>query len=748
MAAWNQNRGAGGDNRGRQSEEDPGPIPSPYNFVPLSPHVFFPEWADRVSMDVPFSDGISGTLQIRVEAMTPIYIRNGGAHPEGKARLHDADYSDFFRAVPGGPYAIPGTSLKGMLRGVVEIASFGKIVGTRGRTGRVSDHRYAVRDLQNPALYGRHITETRNGAYKPRVQAAWLSRGPEGAWQLRLCEFARVEQEDLERWRGPRCRLGERGPAKSKYQQIAPLTPVRFDCGPEIPHPHSGGKKLIYRKATNLGTGQTEGVIVLTGQPSDRKQHGCVSREGKPCSRGKHMEFIFFDDSADVLAVPDSVKEDFEFAHSKLGENRQPNPEWAFWKPCLSRSDGRVPVFVLIKEGKLHSMGLAMMYRFPYELSIHQAIDNTGGGVHRDGSRLDFAETLFGRVEDQDGLRGRVAVETLLADGKPTALPVVTTVLNGPKPTYYPNYILQAEAKRDENGQVPRDGYRTFMDKGAQIRGWKRYITQPDGKPLTPPRPPAKQGGEENEDVATSFRPLPAGTTFTGMVHIHNLRRQELGALLWAISWGGGKHLRHSLGMAKPYGYGSVSLKIVEAQIHPCDPGAGGSPDLADCQKAFEETMEAWIRGVDGRGQGWSESPQIQALRTMANPTMDWPQAVGYPSLGDGPRTNEFVKQKKAWHSLVDPRIVKPGARASAAPPQKPSGKPAAAPPAKLTPVQEFLKALPELSANRAAARLKALDPGKASPAERKAVCDALRTKPGFESNWAIKSLLEPWKAT
>ncbi len=47
-------------------------IPSPYNFVPLSEHVFFPDWAEKVSMDVPFSDGISGALKVRVTARTSI----------------------------------------------------------------------------------------------------------------------------------------------------------------------------------------------------------------------------------------------------------------------------------------------------------------------------------------------------------------------------------------------------------------------------------------------------------------------------------------------------------------------------------------------------------------------------------------------------------------------------------------------------------------------------------------------------
>ena len=39
-------------------------IKAPFNFVTLSDKVFFPEWADKISQDIPFSDGLSGTINL------------------------------------------------------------------------------------------------------------------------------------------------------------------------------------------------------------------------------------------------------------------------------------------------------------------------------------------------------------------------------------------------------------------------------------------------------------------------------------------------------------------------------------------------------------------------------------------------------------------------------------------------------------------------------------------------------------
>ncbi|MBQ7691820.1 MAG: hypothetical protein IJT30_11620, partial [Muribaculaceae bacterium] len=52
-------------------------LKAPFNFVPLSDKVYFPAWADQISHDVPFSDGLSGELELTITAETPILVGAG-----------------------------------------------------------------------------------------------------------------------------------------------------------------------------------------------------------------------------------------------------------------------------------------------------------------------------------------------------------------------------------------------------------------------------------------------------------------------------------------------------------------------------------------------------------------------------------------------------------------------------------------------------------------------------------------------
>lgn len=706
-------------------------IPSPYNFVPLADKVFFPDWAEAVSMDVPFSDGISGTLTVHVTAKTPLYIRNGGAHSRDQTkRLSDVNYKDFFRANPGGPYAIPGTSLKGMLRAVVEIVSFGKIAGTKTRTAKVDDRRYAIRDLHN-LDYTNHITEKicdkENTYYRAKVKTAWLSIGDDNKWKLHFCDMARVEQTDLvaafEAAFPEAEGLGKtRQSAKEKYRLIPPGKKVPFDCGPEEDHSHARGIKLRYKKAENIGQGQTEGILVMTGQPAPRN--------GQPGR--KHMEFIFFNRSNDSFSVPDEVKKDFIFAHTELGENRKANPEWEFWKEQLDQGK-EVPVFVLMEGRHLSSMGLAMMYRLPYKHSIHEMIGHTSGD-HLDGSRPDLAELIFGRVEDTAGLRGRAAVETFIAEGTPEPMEEVATVLSGPKPTYYPNYIKQDINKNTAEVKT----YRTYMDGSAEIRGWKRYIVRKDGfSPRPAPAP--------SESVETRFRPLPAGTSFLGKIYLHNLRPQELGALIWAITWGGDSKLRHHLGMGKPYGYGSVSLSIEETDVAWCNPEKPGTPALPECLETFSRMMTDYL------GQEWSTSANLAALKAMADPEHSWENELRYPQLRNERGNNEFVEHINQHRALLSP--AEGSALSSKGSIGKNTGPSIIPPPPVLLPTKRTKKDLsPEellleemgtLSMKELTKRLKNLDPELIDQDTRLKIAKKMEK---FKGNAMFLPLLKQWK--
>ena len=154
-----RSRGNFGKTSDTHSSSRPQHIPSPYGFVPLAHNVVFPAWGKQISMDVPFSDGICGALDITLTAETDIIIGDGSDDTKG-----------FFTLTRDGDFAVPGTSVKGMLRNIIEIIGFAKM-------NLVDDKRYAVRDLHNRPLYGQRLTEEirRPGSkqllWKPRARA-------------------------------------------------------------------------------------------------------------------------------------------------------------------------------------------------------------------------------------------------------------------------------------------------------------------------------------------------------------------------------------------------------------------------------------------------------------------------------------------------------------------------------------------------------------------------------------------------
>jgi CRISPR-associated protein (TIGR03986 family) len=646
-------------------------IRAPYNFVPVSEHVFFPPWSQLATQDVPFEDGISGKFEIEVTAETPIFVR--GTDPE-----KEKEEKDFFRTADG-QYALPGSSLRGMLRNVIEIATFGKL-------RRVDDRRYGVRDLHNREVYVGHMAAILDGRPTPLVSAGWLTKGPDFdagdddavVAHIEPCDFAKIEYgllEQLAQQRGVRGfnpGLRQSGPKKYEAWEKAR---ARRDVSVEASV--TRGRLPGSRWVSDFGTvaklqGSFQGQIVFTGQPSE---HSPSRAPRKGAGRAKHHDFVFRNPIPEsprgaVIPVLKRVFRDFEFIHSDRGQQHRateaPNAEWGHWQDAFRKGE-RVPVFFLLDDKRdLRSFGLAMMFRLAYLQSIREAIGNAQPA--HDSQTRDFAETLFGHVpeerrrsrENNEGgeaeraLKGRVSIGLGVATGKPQPLAPVRVVLGAPKASYYPNYIEQSET---EPGGAPpwvnrAASYMTLMGdpEGARIpraRGWKRY--RPQDAQLNPPIPP-----RAGENVITRFTPLPAGTSVRARVRLHNVNRVELGALLWALRFGGEPGCFHTLGMAKSHGFGRVRVAV--------DPGTfrcfdmreraldGGAVD--EIERSFVETMEAWCQGQRING-GWRDSMQIFQLLACARPLP--------PRSGDGRHMmldhpddrNEFSQAKKDGLALA-----------------------------------------------------------------------------------------------
>jgi hypothetical protein len=209
--------------------------------------------------------------------------------------------------------------------------------------------------------------------------------------------------------------------------------------------------------------------------------------------------------------------------------------------------------------------------------------------------------------------------------------------------------------------------------KNEKLRGWKRYPARGAGRHGAP-RPTPQQA--RNPQTLSRLRPLWLGDRlrFEGVIRFHNLRPVELGALVWAIEWGGNDRLRHGLGMGKPFGWGQVALRLgrdhERSRIVPNDPSAPAEPvadTLARCQDAFVAEMDRWLASK-GVNTGWAQSEPIRRLRAMADPANAERNApLRHMTLDPDGKANQFADAKKAglvlqeyWEAGETPQITPP----------------------------------------------------------------------------------------
>lgn len=576
-------------------------LSSPYNFVPLHEQVFLPNWGQEASHDIPFKDGLNAEIHYTLNARSPLLVGGGRAAQNGNRpqQVHP------FKMGNGEQnYAIPGSSLKGMLRACLEIAGF-------GRMRFVDDRALSVRDLTPKArpFYGKRMTETKNGAHRALVRSGWIELDESGIASLTPCAHSRVEQSELEAlsdaddWATFWSELNESSRSRQKYEAwdgVFGSRIVRFDPGLQQVHRHSQ-VSLIYSKAERLGQGATEGTVVFTGQAGR-----------------KHMEFLFHSNADSSYVVDETVWRQFLQIH-------EGSDEWAFW-----RHQQRISVFYLGSEDNPTSVGLAQMFRLAYGHTIGETLDNTSE-KHRQAPGIehgyDLADLLFGSAGDNelDTLRARVIVETALLDGMASTQLQPATVLSSPKPGFYPAYVEQSS---HDNVSLKSSAYATFsttdnMGK-PRIRGFKRYPARPI-ESVGVQRP----ADDTSVDVQVRLEPLEKGTKFRARILCHNLKPEELGALLWVMTFGGREELNHSLGMGKPFGFGQVGLSIDHqaSVLRPNDPTQEkevlNEQRCADLTAQFETLMDAWLaenRTVSQRLQRWEETPQLANLLAMACP--------------------------------------------------------------------------------------------------------------------------------
>jgi CRISPR-associated protein (TIGR03986 family) len=656
-------------------------ITAPFRFARIWRRVYLPAWGELVTHDVPFADGLSGEATITLTARTPLVVggpRRKAVKGKGQQGGREGEVWPF--RLPDGTWALPGSTLQGMTRAILEIATFARL------GHRIDDRRFAYRSLAVTETakrhYGKRLSTNAGGNVTPHSRAGWLL-GPKENPVIVPCRYARIHAEEL-----IRRRLGLRGQVPAALLDPEDETNVLvrknnakertdwFTDGPLAsldgafvlePPPEGGWRhqqgriRINYHKATFAAAGAAgavSGTVVITGKP----------QRGLGDSR-KKMDFVFHTPDRSTAPgfgcarpVEPDVWDAFALAHFER-RGREENPNWTVWKDEFEA--GRpVPVFFWEEGGRISTFGTAFAFKAAHLAGIYDLLRNSAPEHFASpGDALDLPDLVFGAAAQDDGaggLKRRVVFGLGRSDHRGEAIRLGNAVnLLGPKPGFFEIYVRQR--KGGPRPGEPHANYTPVADparhlSAPELAGVKIWpaAAWPEG---AGPDAHAPDQPIDGAWVRTRLNVLPAGTRFTVPMTFQNLRPIELGAVLWALSFGQPEAFgadpaaicrRHRLGMGKPYGLGTVRTGV-DLRVDDDDRSA------IDFVKAFEQHMAEPC----AIGPEWPGSKNIAALHWASDPDRNIRADLHYMRLqGDNPQNRAapgtYVGERAAGRVMDD----------------------------------------------------------------------------------------------
>jgi CRISPR-associated protein (TIGR03986 family) len=639
---------------------------APYNFVELPDKVVTVDPESLPSGDRYHSDHHTGTLKCTLTTESPLYTRCGWT-PEDFAKYGDKPFheipqeiqrkrANFFLDPITQKPAIPGSGIRGMLRTLVEIVSFSKIV-------RVTNNKLFYRSLGDPALreiYQSNFVESlgkiqesaypKADGYRSKVRAGFLRMQGNG-FLIEECHYGRLDSQFKP---NTNKRIFQKLSMSFIYQGSGPgKTPTwelqnkavyvmmdseeknyffkkKFNQHNRMRHPDLYLRfrkvhEISFQKAPNL----KQATLVITGD----MQH-------------KHLEFIFLNEKLKEYPVSGQVIKRFQdddqitkwqgsaFPKNKPSLNNRQNNGYL--------RDGE-PVFFLLDEDNetVRFLGRAQMFRLPYDLSPLDLIPEE----LRKSSDMDMAEALFGYI-DADAPRDKARAGRLIVGNGVLNLGQETKIqnslrqnpqailLSSPKPTTFQHYLVQTETKRQDLKHYASSPPKNDGSGETAIRGHKLYWHKPYTEPDM----------SETSDTQTSLiKPLDKGIKFSFDIRFENLSNAELGVLLWVLSLSSDKSEQlqtgkvserycFSLGMGKPLGMGAVTI---DYELY-----------LSDRPQRYQNLFES---------AGWEKAERIATTQEQQNFVNDFEAFILHSEHGIS--ENDHPQGKRATKLREVPRI-------------------------------------------------------------------------------------------
>ncbi|MCH7974163.1 MAG: TIGR03986 family CRISPR-associated RAMP protein [Bacteroidetes bacterium] len=562
---------------------------APYNFIPLNDRIVPTDFNLK---DVPFNkyheERKTGYIELSIFTKTPIYLRGllvkedserlevlkkeienlNSNTPEFRTKfLEKLELIKNFYSPGDKVLKLSGSSLRGLTRTLVEIASYSKI-------GFIDkDRKFHFRAMADKSfnLKRKYSDEMLDGDYRDgfyqKVKAGYLIKvgnnykiKPVNSPNAK-CQFFRVEEDTVIKAGVLSDRMSRVVGGKREKNNSYKMGFVKIKFTFEELKVHTGYSqplrfskvKNIYKKDDNTEhTDSNDGVLIHTGWMRNKR-------------KGKHLHWVIGAAGNSSLDFLPGVIEDYE-----NDEGRDEEANLLKWFNEFNAKE--IPCFYLTEEviekngnkiEKVKSFGHTGIFRLAYDRNLKDFIPS----YHKD-SQIDISGGIFGNETD---FAGRVFFEDAKFENSDKANPLMDAeflqILSNPKPTTFQHYLVQEEVTPKYNARNGNfqglEGLKDYNSTNVSIRGNKLYWHKENNN-----WNPGEGDIQDHLNQFTKVCCVDSGTTFTGRIRFENLSAVELGALLFALDLPVEKDANekitleccHKIGMGKPLGLGSIRI--------------------------------------------------------------------------------------------------------------------------------------------------------------------------------------------
>lgn len=497
-----QKQGSPSQGNGEEHSRD---ATAPYNFVPINKTVVSPpEGLPQFDRYI----GYTGYIDLDIETLTPLYIRDAYTLEEDKkANKREGgkkwENPEFFS--PQGKLTIPGSSLRGMVRNLVEIVSFSR-----------------MEYIDNSTFYYRTM-----GDKCKTVRDAYLNRmGRKNSYKFAAGYLFRQGNKYFIR------------PAKKEYNEKEYKRVKKANRTPFSYHWQENGS-----------------CITVSGPTPNEQEKKYDWLIAPPDNKSKPIELFIDDINAyrnDINRMTDDKGEEKKKDLSKRRDGDLFRMlELAEKGP---NSPKMVPCFYIQWEDENKnervSFGHTAYFRLAYKLSVQDHMPD----CHVENNKIDFAQIIFGNTNLS---AGKVFFEDAKVIGPVQQYEeLFPKILSNPKPTTFQHYLEQGNA---EKGKLKHWGDKPDDETGTGfIRGHKLYWHRKTPRNGEYGWEAEKEAVRKHPLQYTKIKPVKEGSKFKGRIRFENLSDIELGALLFVLNLP--PNCAHKLGMGKPLGLGSVKI--------------------------------------------------------------------------------------------------------------------------------------------------------------------------------------------